>query len=128
MVSAPSWYNDFYEMSDKPNKQVMTTDELLKSIHQMEKKFINDKYSLRLEWAKSNARFEIGDIIGSVVGMLKVESIGFQTTGENSIDVVYRGRRYTKTKGLYFPTKHNHHHQLTDYGSVKLLMKGEHKS
>lgn len=88
-------------------------------LHEVEKGFVYQRY------VEENARFKIGDIVGNVIGMLKVEEITYKVHEKfQSIEIVYKGRRYKKNKGVLSPTKTNPSHEITDYNnnSLKLII------
>lgn len=86
-------------------------------LHEVEKHFIYQKY------VEENARFKIGDIIGNVIGILKVEKISYNVSEQfRNIEIVYQGRRYKKNKGVLSPTKNNAYHEITDYNNVLKIM------
>jgi hypothetical protein len=86
-------------------------------VHEAEKHFIYQRY------VEENARFKIGDIVGNIIGILKVEKIIYRVHERfKSIEIAYKGRRYKKNKGVLSPTKNNPKHEITDYDNKSLKL------
>lgn len=50
-------------------------------------------HELRLKYVKENAEFKVGDFIGNVTGIIKVDSIGYERFRER-FEITYTGLRY----------------------------------
>ena len=61
--------------------------------------YTTNLYNLRLEYAKSIAKFKVGDFIYNVTGIIKIERIGSQVMF-GVPDVLYYGYKYKKAKGV----------------------------
>lgn len=72
----------------------------------------SDMKALCDEWIQKNAAFKIGDYIGNVTGIIKVEKITSELF-RGEILIHYHGYRYKQVKGVLSRTKDNNISKLT---------------
>lgn len=61
-------------------------------------------HQLRLRYVNENAKFEVGDFIRNVTGIIKVENISYDII-KGDIEIVYNGYRYWPHAGVLKRTK-----------------------
>jgi hypothetical protein len=61
-------------------------------------------HRLRCEYVETNKKFNVGDFIGNVTGIIKVEKISY-VMFFNNVEIVYSGYRYKKVNGILSRTK-----------------------
>jgi hypothetical protein len=61
-------------------------------------------HTLRTNYAKENAKYKKGDFIKNVTGIIKIDSIGYNTL-HNTTDITYTGYPYKMIKGILTRTK-----------------------
>ena len=76
-------------------------------------------HELRMRFVEENADFKIGDFIGNVTGIIKVERIGYNMMGSVPT-IIYHGYRYKKVKGVLSRTKDKNISHLLNY-NLKLI-------
>jgi hypothetical protein len=74
---------------------------------------------LRMDFVVENAQFKVGDFIGNVTGIIKVEDIGYEVMRDMP-EIVYHGYRYKKVKGVLSRTKDMKMSHLRNY-SLRLI-------
>lgn len=70
----------------------------------LESNFYKHLHKLRLDYINRIAEFNVGDFIGNVTGIIKVEHIGYNMIFDKP-EIVYYGYRYKKNKGVLSRTK-----------------------
>lgn len=83
-----------------------------KDIREIEKKYKEELHIIRTQFVERNKEFNIGDFIGNVTGIIKVERISYRIFYD-TIDVEYHGYRYKKHHGELLRTKDNKMSSLT---------------
>ena len=88
---------------------------------------INEEYKLKIhrlrnEYVESNKKFNIGDFVFNVTGIIKVDKIGHEKFF-NNIEIVYTGYRYRKVKGEFIRTKGNKISSMYESHELKLMEK-----
>lgn len=79
-------------------------------------------HKLRTDYVENNKKFNIGDFIGNVTGIIKVERIGYRIFMEDeSIEIIYYGYRYKKFKGNLCRTKNNNISHLWESHNLELI-------
>lgn len=72
---------------------------------------INEEYKLKLhklrnDYVDKNKKYNIGDYVFNVTGIIKVENVSYKISF-NNIEVVYSGHRYKKWNGVLSRTNDN---------------------
>lgn len=83
----------------------MTKEELILKEQELYYSYVEDLDNLRMDYAKKNALYKIGDFVRSVTSIIKIECIAYEIYF-NEINVQYCGYKYryldkntiTKTK------------------------------
>lgn len=78
-------------------------------------------HKLRTEYVENNKKFNIGDFVFNVTGIIKVERIGYVMFFDNT-EIVYYGYRYRKVKGENLRTKDKVISSLSESNNLKLLI------
>ena len=78
-------------------RRIMLQDQFDKGMDEL-----NERYT------QENAVFKVGDFIGNVTGIIKIEHISYSDypNFNSAPDIVYIGKRYKKRYGKLVPTKH----------------------
>ena len=104
----------------------MNTIASLEQLYEIEqillKEYNDSMYPLRQQFAIDNARFNVGDFVFNVTGIIKVDKIGFRLIGctSSSLEITYTGLRYKKEGDILSRTKDEkpstliHHLKLID--------------
>ena len=74
---------------------------------------------LRQKYIIDNAKFKVGDFVGNVTGIIKVEKI-HSDLFRGDINIIYSGYRYKKIKGSLYRTKDNKISNLNE-DNLKLI-------
>lgn len=77
-------------------------------------------HNLRLDFVEQNRKYNIGDFVFNVTGIIKVDYIGYEMFREG-IEIVYSGYRYKKNKGEIIRTKDRNISSLWESNNLKLL-------
>ncbi|RPI84577.1 MAG: hypothetical protein EHM34_03360 [Nitrosopumilales archaeon] len=85
----------------------MTISELHSNIKALRHEVNLKIHMLRQEYVQEHAKFKVGDFIGNVTGIIKVERIGYECYGKDDelLDIKYFGTRYRKSHGEYIQVK-----------------------
>lgn len=94
----------------------MNKTEYLDKVQELSNRYDLELHLLRLQYVEENADFKIGDFIGNVTGIIKVERIGYDMMG-GVPTIVYHGYRYKKVKGVLSRTKDKNMSHLLNYNS-----------
>ena len=68
-------------------------------------------HKLKQEYVESNKKFKVGDFVGNVTGIIKVEHISY-TDFRDDIEITYIGYRYRKENGVLYRTKNKKLHNF----------------
>lgn len=82
----------------------MTKEEYKTEERNLRTLFELDLHKLKQEYVESNKKFKVGDFVGNVTGIIKVEYISY-TDFSDDIEITYIGYRYRKEKGVLYRTK-----------------------
>lgn len=90
---------------------------------------INDECKLKLHMLRkdnveSNRKFNVGDYVFNVTGIIKVEKIGYDIFLDN-IEIIYYGYKYKNIKGELTRTKNNKLISMFESHSLKILRKND---
>lgn len=77
-------------------------------------------HKLRSQYVDENRKFNIGDFIGNVTGIIRVDRIGYEMFF-NKVEIVYYGYRYKKNHGLISRTKDNKTHLMRESHNLKII-------
>lgn len=93
--------------------------------YQKSEKEIHDSYKfelhrLRLKYVESNKKFNVGDFVFNVTGIIKVDKISYEMFF-NSIEITYSGYRYKKIKNELSRTKDKNISTMMQSHNLKLL-------
>lgn len=77
-------------------------------------------HKLRTKYIEKNKKFNIGDYIYNITGIIKVDSIGYDIFG-GCIEIKYSGYKYKKYKGKLSRTKDMKIFSIWESYNVKLL-------
>lgn len=88
-------------------------------------KIITDEYysklhRLKCDYVECNRKFNKGDFVYNVTGIIKVDKIGFEVFGDN-IEITYTGYRYKKVKGILHRTKDNKVTTMWESNNLQLI-------
>ena len=75
---------------------------------------------LRTEYVEKNKKFNIGDFVFNVTGIIKVDKVSYEIF-LGSIEIVYYGYRYKKVKGELSRTKDKKISSMWESHNLKLL-------
>jgi len=78
-------------------------------------------HRLRTEFLEANRKFNVGDFVYNVTGIIKVDKIGY-TMFFNSIEITYSGLRYKKLNGELVRTKNNKKTTLSESHWLKKII------
>jgi len=79
-------------------------------------------HNLRTEYVEKNKKFNIGDFVFNVTGIIKVEKVSYEMSFDG-IEIVYSGYRYKKNKGELLRTKDKKISSMWETHYLKLLKK-----
>ncbi len=87
---------------------------------------INEEYKLKLHklrkvYVDKNKKYNIGDFVFNVTGIIKVERISYEIF-LNSIEIVYHGYRYKKNNNVLSRTKNKKISSMRESHNLKLLI------
>jgi hypothetical protein len=82
----------------------MTTQEYADREATLHSELHRKLYDLRMEYVHENAKFKIGDFIGNVTGIIRIQNVGYEVTNAH-IEIKYSGYRYKKVNGELIRTK-----------------------
>lgn len=80
-------------------------------------------HRLRNDYVEKNRKFNVGDFVFNVTGIIKVEKISYEIFF-NNIEIVYSGYRYKKIKGKLSRTKDKKISSIWESYNLKLLKNG----
>jgi len=75
---------------------------------------------LRTEYVETNKKFNIGDFVFNVTGIIKVDKVSYEIFF-GDIEIVYFGYRYKKVKGKLSRTKDKKISSMWESHNLKLL-------
>jgi len=86
---------------------------------------INKEYELKInqlrnDYVEKNRKYNVGDFVYNVTGIIKIERVGYEVFW-NNIEIVYYGYRYKKLKGELLRTKDNKLSCISESNGLKLL-------
>ena len=85
----------------------------------LDAEYISNLHERRLQYVLDNAKFKVGDFIGNVTGIIKVDRIGYDMVmGEPQI--IYYGKRYKKRNFKLIRTKDKEESYLREYSTNKI--------
>lgn len=61
-------------------------------------------HELRRNYVEQNKKYNIGDYIYDITGIIKINSVGYKAFNHN-IEIIYYGYKYKKIKGVVSRTK-----------------------
>jgi len=93
-------------------RRIMLQDQFDKGMDEL-----NERYT------QENAVFKVGDFIGNVTGIIKIEFISHNDypSFNSAPDIVYIGWRYKKRYGKLVKTKHKEMGRLYSYGNPQKI-------
>ena len=97
----------------------MTIDEYKKRECEINEEYINKLHLLRMDYVNENKKFDIGDFVYNVTGIIKVERITYEMFSDN-IEITYIGHRYKKNKGKLSRTKEKNTSSMWESDNLKL--------
>lgn len=77
-------------------------------------------HKLRTEYVEKNKKFNIGDLVFNVTGIIKVDKISYEIFFDK-IEIVYSGYRYKKVKNEISRTKDKKISSMWESHNLKLL-------
>ncbi|MCK9416807.1 hypothetical protein M0Q97_09140 [Candidatus Dojkabacteria bacterium] len=77
-------------------------------------------HKLRTEYVEKNKKFNVGDFVFNVTGIIKVDKVSYEIFFDN-IDIVYSGYRYKKVKNEISRTKDKKISYMWESHNLKLL-------
>lgn len=77
-------------------------------------------HKLRTEYVEKNKKFNIGDFVFNVTGIIKINKINYEIFF-NNIEIVYSGYRYKKVKNEISRTKDKKISSMWESRNLKLL-------
>jgi len=95
-------------------------EKYLREYKELKADFELEKYKLRKKYTSEMARFKVGDFVGNVTGIIKIDNVTCDVHKDGTLSVVYTGLRYKKIKGKLERTKSCWKTGLQDI-SVKLI-------
>ena len=98
----------------------MTSAELKNKIETIEWEAKNMIHEARKEFVEANKRFDVGDFVFNVTGIIKIDTISYQTF-LGVTQVRYVGKRYRKAKGVLIRTKYKYSDSFTDGDNLKKM-------
>ena len=99
----------------------MNKEDYSKREHELYTQYKTELHKLRTEYVEKNKKFNVGDFVFNVTGIIKVERIGYELFFDNT-DIVYYGYKYRKIKGEILRTKDKQISSLTESHNLKLLI------
>lgn len=75
---------------------------------------------LRTEYVEKNKKFNVGDFVYNVTGIIKVDKINYEIFFDN-IEIVYSGYRYKKVNNEILRTKDKKISSMWESHNLKLL-------
>lgn len=98
----------------------MDIEEYKKLESQINAEYILKLHNLRNDYINSNKKYNIGDYVFNVTGIIRVESVSYDLFFD-SIEIVYSGYRYKKIKGVLSRTKDNKITSMRESHNLKLI-------
>lgn len=98
----------------------MTREEYLKIENEIYAEHNLKLHRLRTEYVEQNKKFNVGDFVYNVTGIIKVSKISYSLS-RNYIYIVYLGYRFKKIKGVLSRTKDKNICRMMELHSLKLL-------
>lgn len=99
----------------------MNKEDYTKREHELYTQYKTELHKLRTEYVEKNKKFNVGDFVFNVTGIIKVEHIGYVLFFDN-VQIIYYGYRYRKVKGEILRTKDNQISSLNESHNLKLLI------
>lgn len=84
----------------------MKLEEYREAAQELRDTYFSDLHELKMQYVKDNCKFEVGDFVGNVTGIIKVERISY-TDDMKDIEITYFGKRYKKVHGKLLRTKYS---------------------
>ena len=84
----------------------MNKEELIQKEKELTKQYQMELNRLRKKYVNENSKFNVGEFVGNVTGIIKVDTVHY-THFMNDIIITYKGLRYKKVKGKLYRTKDN---------------------
>ena len=81
-------------------------------------------HKLRTEYIEKNKKFNIGNFVFNVTGIIKVDKVSYEIFFDN-IEIVYSGYGYKKMKGELSRTKDKKISSMWESHNLKLLRNNE---
>jgi hypothetical protein len=81
-------------------------EELIQKEEELTKQYQMELNRLRKKYVNENSKFNVGEFVGNVTGIIKVDTIHYRHF-MNDISITYKGLRYKKVKGKLYRTKDN---------------------
>jgi hypothetical protein len=91
----------------------MTSQELRLKEKDLKKEYELNLQRIKNEFVQSNKKFNVGDFVGNVTGIIKVNSISYEDF-MGTTEIVYIGYRYRKLNGNLIRTKDKKLSKLTE--------------
>ena len=99
----------------------MNKEDYIKREHKLYTQYKTELHKLRTEYVEKNKKFNVGDFVFNVTGIIKVERIGYELFFANT-EIVYYGYKYRKLKAEVIRTKDNQILSLSESYNLKLLI------
>lgn len=98
----------------------MDIEEYKKLESQINAEYILKLHNLRNDYINSKKKYNIGDYVFNVTGIIRVESVSYDLFW-GSIEIIYSGYRYKKIKGVLSRTRDNKITSMRESHNLKLI-------
>ena len=100
----------------------MTTSEYQSKVKELNTKYNSDLHNLCMEYVNTNKKYNIGDYLYNITGIIKVKSISYTKDRYDNIEITYSGYKYKKEKGVLVKNKlYNTNPETKTESLIKLL-------
>lgn len=85
----------------------MTYDEYDEELNTLVAQYHEKIKNLKDRYKDANAKFKVGDFVGNVTGIIKVDKVSAIGGTKRPPSIVYKGKAYKRRGGLLFRTQSN---------------------
>lgn len=109
------------------DKDIIDVYDELSKVLNSEIKLLEENHRIRISllqnnFARNNAKFKVGDFIGNVCGIIKVDKITGKIMQYNkSVHIIYHGLRYKKIHGVLSRTKDRKSCEFWERHGLKII-------